>query len=594
MRALTCLLLALATACSGSDRPGDVRAVLSAGGVDVSWTAASDAASYSVQLVDFDHGPVGSPVVVSGTRVTLPGAAAGVWVDAQPGERAVAAVTSGSSGGSAAAWQLFGPGDYVRGALTADFPALQPGERIGVLLLDSRGSDNAQATVEMSGVAATAALAGAVAAQGSTGPAAAQGSTGSAAAAGSAPEAHGLTLDPSPVSDALTAHAAGGAQAAIHAVQPWAAAPVAALTEPAPSGDHRGFCVVQGLDFSHHLRKPATRVLQTAHGDFFIDDDDLANYAPDFVTQLGAAYETNVWPADTQAFGAPTDVDGNGRIIVLLTHELGAHLNGGWLIGYFGNADLTNARDDSSGCGGNGSNHGEIVYLNDVLNGAANGWSATDLSSSIYPETLAHEIQHLLNLAHRCVEKSCDGPAPTWLNEGLSKVAEDLAGYGWNSAIGRGEGARYLARATADAALRGYDGRSLTLWEGDPIGNYQGVHSFLRFFADRQGAQVATQLALGGDVETVLGRPWPRAMAEWASALLLSNEPSASFNYSGPAWSPLHERLRPLDVRTPGTASLRKDGIAAFLSGAGQGAPAKVTIKSADAPWVVVVRTSAL
>ena len=56
----------------------------------------------------------------------------------------------------------------------------------------------------------------------------------------------------------------------------------------------------------------------------------------------------------------------------------------------------------------------------------------------------------------------------------------------------------------------------------------------------------------------------------------------------------ISRRTRSLDVRTPGTASLRKDGIAAFLSGAGQGGPAKVTVKSSDAPWVVVVRTTAL
>jgi hypothetical protein len=370
--------------------------------------------------------------------------------------------------------------------------------------------------------------------------------------------------------------------------------PGTAAAETAPTDDHRSFCVVQGLDFGHHLRKPATRVLQTEHGDFFVDDDDVVHYAPDFITHLGAAYETNVWPADTKAFGAPTDVDGNGRIIVLLTHELGAHLNGGWLIGYFGNSDLTNARDSSDNCGGNGSNHGEIVYLNDIENGAANGWSADDLSSSIYPETLAHEIQHLLNLGHRCVEKSCEGIQDTWLNEGLSKVAEDLAGYGWNSEIGRGEGARYLARAASDATVRGYDGRSLTVWEGDPIGNYQGAHSFLRFFADRGGASVATQLALGADVENVLGRPWPRAMAEWASALLLSNESGAPFNYSGSSWSPLHQRLRQLEAQSPGTATLRKDGIAAFVSGAGQGGPARVTVRSAGAPWVVVVRSPSL
>jgi hypothetical protein len=551
---LLCLCV-LAAACGGSDKPGNVRAAVGAAGVEVSWDGVFGAASYKVQLVDFDSGPVGQAIVVRGTHVTLPGTASGVWVDALPGSRAMAAVTAGSGGGSAATWQLFGPADFKGGQLTASFPELQPGERLGVLLLHAGGADNAQASVEVSGVADAAA-------------------------------SKALTLSPRLAAPLHSQHdAIRAAQALeVHAL---------AAPEPLADGGQRGFCVVQGLDFSHRVRKPATRALRTDHADFFIDDDDAAHYSPDFISQLGAAYEDNVWPADTKAFGFPTDVDGNGRIIVLLTHELGAHLNGGWLIGYFGNADLTNARDDSAACTGNGSNHGEIVYLNDVQNGAANGWNATELSASIYPETLAHEIQHLLNLTHRCIEKSCDGPQPAWLNEGLSKVAEDLAGYGWNSSIGRGEGARYLSRTAGDAALRGYDGRSLTVWEGDPIGSYQGVHSFVRFFADKLGTGVATQLALGAEVEATLRRPWPRAMAEWASALLLSNEPGAPFSYSGDGWSPLHERLREMDTRTPGTATLREDGIAAFLSGAGQGAAAQVTVRAADT-WVAVVRTSAL
>src|SRR2546428_635815 len=112
---------------------------------------------------------------------------------------------------------------------------------------------------------------------------------------------------------------------------------------------------------------------------------------------------------------------------------------------------------------------------------AARGWKAR---SSPAP-TLAHELQHLLNFAHRCVQRPCEGPEETWINEALSKVAEDLAGYGWNVAGGRAEGAAYLGHPGAE--LRGYDGRSLTRWEGDPIGNYQGAHSFLRLFTDRAG-----------------------------------------------------------------------------------------------------------
>src|SRR5205823_3049629 len=224
-----------------------------------------------------------------------------------------------------------------------------------------------------------------------------------------------------------------------------------ALERPAPvealePGARRSFCVVQGLDFSHHVRKAATLAIATAHAEMYVDDDDLGEYEVPALQPLAQAFEETVWPAVTSAFGLPTDVDASGKLTVLITHELGAHLNGGWLIGYFGNADLVRARDDSPQCSGGGSNHGEIVYLNDPGNGAANGYAAADLFARVYPSTIAHEMQHLLNFAHRCVERSCDGPEQTWINEALSKVAEDLAGYGWNAAAGRAEGATYLRR----------------------------------------------------------------------------------------------------------------------------------------------------
>jgi hypothetical protein len=292
----------------------------------------------------------------------------------------------------------------------------------------------------------------------------------------------------------------------------------------------------------------------------------------------------------------PTDVDGDGKLAILLTHELGTHLNGGWLIGYFGNADLVRARDDSPGCVWSGSNHGEIVYLNDARNGAANGYAKADLLATLYPATLAHEMQHLINFGRRCVERDCDGPEQVWINEALSKVAEDLAGFGWNGQGGRAEGTVYLGRA--EGALRGYDGRSLTRWEGDPIGNYQGAHSFLRLFADRLGADFPGRVLAGpggiDGLEGALGLPLPLAMAEWATALLLSNEEGSPYSFSGASWSPLHDRLRHLDTWAPGTVSLRQDGISALTSGAGAGGPARVVVRSAEEapPYVVVVRAS--
>jgi hypothetical protein len=100
-------------------------------------------------------------------------------------------------------------------------------------------------------------------------------------------------------------------------------------------------------------------------------------------------------------------------------------------------------------------------------------------------------------------------------------------------------------------------------------------------------------------VEDALGVPLPRAMAEWASALLFSGEagsPAPRFSYLGGSWSPLHDRLRRLDWQSlgaDGTAvALRTDGLAVLLSGAAFGGPGEVRLRSEEGvpPHVVVAR----
>jgi hypothetical protein len=560
---LAVLAACTAIACENPpQRPGSIRASAEADGVHVSWEAVPGALSYRVQLFDLDSGAQLSPAVSTrGNGALVPGVfsrAAGVRVDAAPGASGVGFVSAGAGGGDGSAWQIFSPQDFHGGSLHARFAALEAHERLGILLVNAGGRDGAQALVRVQGV-------------------------DSEQPQRTAPQRQASrALPPAPLHDAVRA-----AQAI----------DVREAADPEPLSQRRSFCVVPGLDFSRHLRKRATLAAGTQHAEFYVDDDDLAHYQPDFVPALARAFEERVWPAITSAFGAPTDVDRNGKLLVLLSHELGAHQGGGWLIGYFGNADLLRSRDDSQDCSSGGSNHGEIVFLNDVQNGGANGWSAQDLAGSVFPATLAHEMQHLLNLGRRCVERACDGPEETWINEGLSKVAEDLAGYGWNGDEGRAEGARYLGRDGGD--LRGYDGRSLTMWEGDPIGNYQGAHSFLRLFVDRFGGSLAGAIESdqGGvaGLEEALQRPLPRAMAEWATALLTSNEPGAAYGFSGAQWSPLHRRLRHLDTIAPGPMSLRADGIAAAMSAPGLGGPAEVLVHSDEAvpPHVVVLRAPA-
>src|SRR3954467_12547098 len=96
---LTLLLLA-AIACGGPARPGDVRASVRDGAVEISWTSLPFAAA-RVQLLDFDTGaPASDAVVVHGTRPRVAGKASGVTVEALPGEKVLAVVGAGAQGGS--------------------------------------------------------------------------------------------------------------------------------------------------------------------------------------------------------------------------------------------------------------------------------------------------------------------------------------------------------------------------------------------------------------------------------------------------------------------------------------------------------------
>ena len=577
------------------DRASSVRAAMDGSQVRVDWKGIEAARAYHVQIVDLDaNEPIGEPFVTTSNSATLPlgtlsldraGIVVESWTSLVPGDaplavsRAVGLVSAGSSGGTAAAWQIFAPEDFSGGELRASFPALAPGERLAVLALNAGGREGAGISVSASGLFDPAP------------------EPGSAPISGPAPSAALVAAHhvlPADVHAALREHQDESLREAL-------SFGIAPATLAGPPVAQTTFCIARGLDFDNRVRKNVTMVLATAHAVFYVDSEDLAHYPAGFFETMGSLFEDRVYQADRLSFGSESDVDGNGKLFVVLSHELGQHLNGGWLLGYFGNDDLLRARDDSSDCGGSGSNHADIIYLNDVANAELNGYTAEQAAQNLFPATIAHELQHLINLNQRCLVRTCSGSEATWINEGLSKMAEDLAGFGWNSSEGRSEGAMYLTRSTGQ--IRGYTGRSLTRWEGDPIGNYQGSHSFFRYFADRRGATFARAVVNGSGgtagVESALGEPLPRAMADWATALLVSNEPGAPsprFSYLGSAWSPFHERLRHLDwqplLAAGASATLRADGIAVLVSGSAAGGPAEIRVRSdgQGAPYIVVAR----
>jgi|GEM_PF-3202954 len=404
------------------------------------------------------------------------------------------------------------------------------------------------------------------------------------------------------------------------------------------------FCVQQGVaPGSPYARKSATLKKETAHALFYLDDDDASDYAPyetgvagDIWITLGDLWENTIYPADTQTFGAESDVDGNGKLIIFFSRELGAPdpVTQSVTLGYYSANDVLlkdfpsdYPKDTTSDCSGGGSNGADMFYMNSLYNLATTPDEAESVIADSYPDTLGHEFQHLINFNQKhLVPGDYSVAEDTWINEGLSVTAEDIIGFGWNGPGGRSDANAYLTDLAFDYSnnpfLR-YFNASFSNWSGDPVGNYQGAHAFFRYFTDRMGEGilkniVQTTQAGTDNLARVLGEPFDQAFAEWATALLFSNEsnePSTKFDFTGANWSPLHAKLTasagcgpafPYPNRAGylqyetfdnGTAkaALRSLGFNVFVTNAGLNQPVTLTVtptQSGVQPEVAVIRFS--
>jgi len=145
----------------------------------------------------------------------------------------------------------------------------------------------------------------------------------------------------------------------------------------------------------------------------------------------GLAFDTLAYPVDVANFGSESDVDKNGRSIIFFTSAVNAMTprNAAYYVGgFFYERDLfqNTAPKSQDYCGG--SNDAEMFYmLVPDPNGRVNGnVFRKGFVDSVTVGTLAHEFQHLINASRRIYVNDTDNWEDTWLNEGLSHVAEEL------------------------------------------------------------------------------------------------------------------------------------------------------------------------
>ncbi len=212
------------------------------------------------------------------------------------------------------------------------------------------------------------------------------------------------------------------------------------------------------------------------------------------------------YPLLVEAFGAPSDVDGDGRIAVLVTHLI-EDVDAG---GQFRAASLLPRH-----AGGDG-NVTDLMWVNPLY------------PAESYRALLAHEFQHLVNFnQHVLVRRGIS--EVSWLNEGLSHLAEDLV---------------------ADHQVSGnYSLVRIFLEEPGAVGLNDGymvdspmrgaAYLFVRSLVDLLGEGVLLRLVQTGlvdrdNVEAATGESFADLMARWGAQLYISGtglSGHSRFNY---------------------------------------------------------------
>ena len=306
-------------------------------------------------------------------------------------------------------------------------------------------------------------------------------------------------------------------------------------TAPPSVGTKRSFRVCANLDCSTLNNIASTAQFVGTHLAVFVDDSAPAGgFNSADLTQLGQMFDGVLYPIDTDRFGAESDIDGNGVVIVLLTPQINALVgkpacNTSFITGFFFGADIAPGFAAQY-------NNGEVFYgMVPDPNGKVSCVYTKSYVQALIPVTFIHEFQHMISYNQHALLRGGISEA-LWLNEGLSHLAEELGGLHYDSLH------TSAADTTAAWFLLGDLGNAYDylrnpslapLVTEQPPGSLESRGAawlFLRYVVDQAGpaitrALVQTSVIGAANIEQAAGAPFATLLARAALAVYLTDVP---------------------------------------------------------------------
>ncbi|MGZ8469864.1 MAG: IPT/TIG domain-containing protein [Gemmatirosa sp.] len=310
------------------------------------------------------------------------------------------------------------------------------------------------------------------------------------------------------------------------------------IPDPPAVGTERTFRVLSRVDGTAYAS--ATARLRFVGSNVLVYEDRATPVALDSLAmrRVGLLLDGTLHPLDVELFGAESDVDGNGRVIVLLTPIVNALTTSaqcsseGFVRGFFNGSDL--------GTRSQNSNRAEVLYM--MVPDPSGTRSCAHFTNDVVrqlPSTFLHEFQHMISYnQHVLVRRGED--ETTWLNEGLSHVAEEMGGRlferRYPAPLGRGLPTQLLP----DSAVPFYRGDidNALLYLGAPgahaVSALDGLGSleergaswlFLRWLMAQKGESILARLVQTPrtgrhNVEEVAGEPFAAMFGDFVIAVV--------------------------------------------------------------------------
>jgi hypothetical protein len=320
---------------------------------------------------------------------------------------------------------------------------------------------------------------------------------------------------------------------AVSPVRPGASVPTARASVaagPPTVGSARSFKVCSNMSCSTTATVGAAAKSVGLHIAIYVDTLAPSPGLPaSDLDSLRDVFDQRLYPLDTVAFGHVSDIDTNTVVIVLMTNQVNKLVStatcnaSGYVAGFFFPGDLAPGFSQSY-------NNGEIFYS--IVADSSGTLSCAHKNSdvnSVMPVTFTHEFQHMINYVEHVLVRSAaseDG----WLDEGLSKYAEEIAGRSFGDpahfsqfAIGDVYDAYQYLHATANTPL-------IIPADTGTLAMVGASWLFTRYIVDQFGDSLPGRLVRSGlrgvtNVATESGQPFDQTVSRWGFANWVSDLP---------------------------------------------------------------------